>query len=48
MDLVEESAPSKTEKKTAHRGGTGNVETPASPARELKAAVEEILKLCTY
>jgi hypothetical protein len=33
LDLVEGSTPSKTEKETANRGGTGNVEATASLAR---------------
>ncbi|XP_023712419.1 uncharacterized protein LOC111867116 isoform X2 [Cryptotermes secundus] len=32
LDTVERSTPSKTEKETRNRGGTCNVETPASPA----------------
>jgi hypothetical protein len=30
LDLVEGTTPSETEKESASRGGTGNVETPAS------------------
>jgi hypothetical protein len=31
LDIVEGSTPSETEKETAHRAGTGNVEAPATP-----------------
>jgi hypothetical protein len=33
MDTVEWSTPSETKKGTGKRGGAGNVEAPASPAR---------------
>jgi hypothetical protein len=33
MALAEGSTPSETEKETARRGGTGNIEAPASRAR---------------
>jgi hypothetical protein len=33
LDLVEGSTPAKRKKKTSNKGGTGNVEAPASPER---------------
>jgi hypothetical protein len=44
LDTVEGSTPSETEKGTMDRGGTGNIEVPASPARmNLKSECDTML-----